>query len=452
MVQKRTNNLVNRKKNYELTKKKLLSKLAQSQGDKTICLIGIMRNESKNVERLLNSLYSKKLGTYIMDMISIVDTGSTDNTKELIENWGKEHNIPTVVHYEPFINFAYNRTHSFTSARMAFPNADYFLLTDADFVWEVDNDIFDKNLLIDHKYLIKQYNKNLSYWNTRLLNAKVDFECVGVTHEYWQECKKNQSYKGTIRTSKINTLRINDQEDGGCKENKFTRDEMLLRQGLIDETDKGLLARYKFYLAQTLKDTRRYAEAIEWYKKRVDDKGWQEEVYYAKYQIGYCYEQMGWHVRHVTTLNRKPKDELTEDEIEHIKKWNPEQYDDSKLKNIYDEHFHQAGIHYLSAYTYRKTRAEALYHLTRMYRCLSMNELAYKYSIIGNKIPYPEQDTLFIEDGCYNYLFDFEQSIVCFYIDKYKDEGRKITKKLLDNPNLPPHIRNTVENNSRKYI
>jgi hypothetical protein len=33
-----------------------------------------------------------------------------------------------------------------------------------------------------------------------------------------------------------------------------------------------------FYLAQSYKDTRRFEEAIEWYKKRIDASGWYEEV------------------------------------------------------------------------------------------------------------------------------------------------------------------------------
>src|SRR5258708_3238809 len=116
-------------------------------------------NEAKNMIRLLPSVKS------IIDMVSIVDTGSTDNTEEVILNWGKENNIPTTVHHEPFKSFSHNRTHSFNAAKQAFPTADYLLLSDADFVWEVDKNLkFDKTLLIDHKYLIEQYNNNMTYW------------------------------------------------------------------------------------------------------------------------------------------------------------------------------------------------------------------------------------------------------------------------------------------------
>src|SRR5579863_6095151 len=248
-------------------KNRMRTKIAVKQGPKKICVTGIMKNESKNIDRLFTSMLPLP-----PDMISIVDTGSTDGTPDLIMEWGKKHNIPTAVHHEPFKNFSHNRTHSIRAAKEAFPDADYFLLTDADFVWEINKGgKFDKTLLIDHKYLIEQYNKSLSYWNIRLLSAKVDFTCHGVTHEYFSEDKVQTEYCGEVRAAKIHTLAIDDREDGGCKEDKFDRDERLLRQGLDDkETPKDLKTRYKFYLGQTLKDMGRYEESLEWYIKRVE--------------------------------------------------------------------------------------------------------------------------------------------------------------------------------------
>lgn len=38
----------------------------------------------------------------------------------------------------------------------------------------------------------------------------------------------------------------------------------------------------------------RYDESIEWYNKRALEKGWAEEIYYSKFQIGFNYEQLGW--------------------------------------------------------------------------------------------------------------------------------------------------------------
>ena len=427
-------------------KDRLHKKVAVKQGPKKICLTMIVKNESKNMVRLLDTVQE------VVDMISIVDTGSTDNTEEIILEWGKAHKIPTTVHHEPFKNFCHNRTHSIRAAKQAYPEADYFLLSDADFVWEINRgNKFDKTLLIDHKYLIEQYNKALSYWNVRMLSAKVDWECIGVTHEYWQETKRQEEYNGEVRVAKIRTLAIDDREDGGCKSDKFDRDERLLREGLADDATPGhLKTRYKFYLAQTLKDMGRYEESVEWYTKRTQDKGWAEEVYYAKFQIGFSYEQLGWKRKQAVSLLGKAN--KTEEEIEFIAKWNPKNLSPTELMQESTKYFTDAGVNYLAAYNYRKTRAEALYYLTRMYRLLGMNEMAFNFAMIGSKIKYPEEDTLFIERGCYDYLFDFEISIVAYYIPDKRELGREAISRLLERDDVPEWIAQTVEKNSRSYL
>ena len=426
------------------TKDRLLVKLAKKQGPKKICLTMIVKNESSNMVRLLDSVKP------IIDMVSIVDTGSTDDTKQVIENWAKKNKMPCVVHEEPFINFAHNRTHSVTAAKAAFPDADYFLLSDADFVWDINKGgTFDKTLLIDHKYLVEQYNKSLSYWNIRLLSAKVNFECRGVTHEYWAEADSQESYVGEIRSGKISTLAIDDREDGGCKTDKFDRDERLLRGGLEDpDTPKGLATRYKFYLAQTLKDTRRFRESIHWYEERVADGGWAEEVFYAKFQIGWNYEQLGWNFKHAHKLSTQ--ETKTEEEEKFLTSWPL-----VNCENYYDEYnfnFDKAAESYMSAYKYRRCRSESLYHLARMYRMLGRNEDSYNIVQIGKKIPYPQTDSLFIERACYDYSFDVELSIVCYYLPTKKEEGRKAVSKLLSRDDLPQSVIENAERNSRFYI
>jgi tetratricopeptide (TPR) repeat protein len=367
-------------------------------------------------------------------------------------SWSKKNNIPTVVHHEPFKDFSYNRTHSVKAAKSAFPDADYFLLSDADFVWEIDvGNKFDKILLIDHKYLVEQYNKALSYWNIRLLSSKVEWVCQGTTHEFWTEAQNQTEYMGEVRIAKIKTLVIDDREDGGCKGDKFERDERLLRNGLKDpETANNLKTRYKFYLAQTLKDMGRHEESIEWYSKRVEDRGWAEEVYYAKFQIGFNYEQLGWRLKHSITLMGKL--EKNEEEKAFLIKWNPNNLDPAELMQKSTKHFTDASLNYMAAHSFRKTRSESLYYLTRMYRLLGMHDMAYKTAIIGSKIKYPEEDTLFIERSCYTYLFDYEISIVSFYLPDKKDIGREAISKLMMRDDLPEWIRNSVEANSRHYI
>ena len=80
--------------------------LQQPLVDTTICLNMIVKNESSIITRLLDSVKS------IIDYVCICDTGSTDNTIEIIETWMKANNKPGIVVQEPFKNFGYNRTFS----------------------------------------------------------------------------------------------------------------------------------------------------------------------------------------------------------------------------------------------------------------------------------------------------------------------------------------------------
>lgn len=439
------NNSKSRLNDKMLITERMRKNLAIKQGDKKICLTMIVKNESSNMNRLLDSVKE------IIDMISIVDTGSTDNTKEIIIEWGTTNRIPTTVHEEPFVNFAYSRTHSIRKAKETYPEADYFLLSDADFVWNINvGHTFDKKLLIDHKYLVEQYNPRLAYWNIRLLSSKVDWECVGVTHEYWKECDIQSSYDNDIRTNKIRTLRIDDREDGGCKSDKFERDERLLKEGLNDEnTPPDLKTRYKFYLAQTLKDLQRPEESIYWYTERIKDKGWDEEVYHAKYSMGVNYERMCVGYKNCIRLLTK-KEEWSDGEKEYFNKWNSKNYDMSELVVQAGHAFKQTEINYMAAYKFRKSRAEALYHLTRFYREMGKNEHAYELALIGVKIP-PSNDTLFVETPCYDYLFKYELSIVAFYVEGARDIGRQYCSELLERNDLPYYYRAGIEHSSRFY-
>jgi glycosyltransferase involved in cell wall biosynthesis len=227
----------------------------------------IVKNESKNIIRLFESVLP------IIDGVCICDTGSTDNTIEIIKKFCKEKSISCKIVEDEFKNFEYSRNVALNACKGL---SDYILLMDADMVLEIKN--FDKSKITDYDdYMILQGHPSFYYYNKRIIKNNDNYKYMGVTHEYLS----NNTYVNTKRLS-LNELFITDIGDGGCKTNKFERDAMLLEEGIKQEPKN---VRYYFYLANTYKDLGKNELAIEYYKKRIELKNWDQEVWQSYYQI-----------------------------------------------------------------------------------------------------------------------------------------------------------------------
>ncbi|MCW9718875.1 tetratricopeptide repeat-containing glycosyltransferase [Avibacterium sp. 21-599] len=236
---------------------------------KSICLVMIVKNESKIIRRCLDNVKDK------INYWVIVDTGSEDKTKEIILETLKD--IPGELHDRKWVNFGVNRSESLSLAK---GKADYLLLCDADenILFSAD---FNADDLTADAYLLS-YIGGLDYSVPYLIRGDYNWRYVGVTHEYL-DCDV------PVKKEKLGTISIFDSKDGGSKADKFERDIRLLEQGLIEEPDNS---RYKFYLANSYRDIGNYEKAIEWYLKRINDGEWIEEVTVAYERLGLCYEKL----------------------------------------------------------------------------------------------------------------------------------------------------------------
>jgi tetratricopeptide (TPR) repeat protein len=322
-------------------------------------LILMIKNESRILRRCLKAIEE------FVDYFCICDTGSTDNTCEIANTFLETHE--GCLTHEPFINFGYNRTISFLNARQFLIKKNcnlsetYGLLLDADMLF-VPNKLKEYPLT-EVGYKIIQQNGDMEYYNTRIIRMDFKWKCYGVTHEYW-----GGTTAGLIPKDICYIL---DHNDGGCKTDKFERDVRLLNQGLVDEPNNE---RYVFYLAQSYKCIMKYEDSIEMYKKRIALGGWYEEVWYSHYMIGECY------------YNLK--------NIPEFEKW-------MQL-----------------AHCNRPCRAESIYKLAKHFREVGEHYKSYHYIKLGQSIPFPVDDILFIETNVYKGLFDYEASIVEYYIHK----------------------------------
>lgn len=401
----------------------------------TVCLNMIVKNESRIIRRLLESVAP------ILDMYCICDTGSTDNTVELIESFFKDKNIPGKVVHEPFQNFEYNRSFALKACNDL--DVDYVLLMDADMILWMNDKVTPeklKKLLSGHDcFFMFQGSESMYYKNTRIVKNHAGFSYKGVTHEY-VELPPNATQGILVK----DLIFIRDIGDGGAKADKFVRDVRLLKEGLRKDPKNE---RYMFYLANSLKDlasTQTYQfnsqvsqieeqckemtkqfdgqstvlglvknmealqtnlkkeqeilrekyleESIEWYKKRIDAGGFWEEVWYSHYNIGHAYFHLG------------------EDE-----------------KALY--YFHKA-------YVLHPERVENMYEIVKYYRERGQNDLAVYYYSLGRQSmeKYKSRDHLFIQKDVYDFKLDYEMTIIGFYTNPINIDMRKLCMQVLGQP------------------
>jgi len=118
-------------------------------------LILMVRNESKIIERCLKAVED------VVDAFCVHDTGSTDDTCEIVERFLKEHTGCLTT--SEWKDFGHNRTLSFRAARDFVKDWDltqtYGLLLDADMVFHAGT--LRQQTLTEKGYTFIQQNGNL---------------------------------------------------------------------------------------------------------------------------------------------------------------------------------------------------------------------------------------------------------------------------------------------------
>ncbi len=362
-----------------------------------ICLNMIIKNESKIITRLLDTVLS------FIDHYVICDTGSTDNTIQVLEEYFKDKSIKGKVVQKPFEDFGKTRTYALKQCENE-PDSDYVLLLDADMKLEFspnfDKDEFKKKLTKE-LYFILQGTDSFQWNNARIVKNNVGFYYNCPTHEY---IDKDNGY--TRENVSKDELFIRDIGDGGCKDDKFERDIRLLENALIEEPDN---CRYLFYLGNSYKDSNQHEKAIEYYKRRIDAGGWYQEIAMSYNYIGHCYRNWG-------------------KMGEAINAW-------------------------LEGFNFLPKRIEGIYEIIQHYRCNEKHLLANYFYEMACKHRYDivQQDELFLKKEVYDTLLDYEYSIICFYVTKDFEKVNNVYATLFNSPNLESNKRDNMLSNFKFY-
>jgi len=306
----------------------------------------IARNEAQVIARCLESVRG------LVDSWSIVDTGSTDGTPDLVLELLSD--LPGELHTRPWVDFAHNRTEAVQLAR---GGSRYLLLLDADMT--VSFDLASMPELVLPSYLLR-YEGDFEYWQALLVRSDLDWRYVGSTHEYITCPEANGE-------GRLSSIVVHHHADGGSRAGKLERDlELLTRDRERDPED----VRTVFYLAQTHRDLGNIDTAIRLYDERAAMGGWAEEVFYSQYQAGALRAENGDWSRALTAL--------------------------------------------LEAWQSRPARLEPLYEAVKLLRAHNLHEVAHPLVLRGLQQPQPD-DVLFVDRWLYDWGFLFEFSITAYW-------------------------------------
>jgi glycosyltransferase involved in cell wall biosynthesis len=338
-----------------------------------LCLNMIVKNEGARIQRALAS------AAPWIDSWVIIDTGSTDDTKQKIIDFFGAHHIIGEIRDAPFVDWSQARNAALNWARkLSFAyQPDYFLLMDAD----MELRVVDQGRFISHRagpsYDMYQVAGTQHYQNRRLVHASVLGQYVGVTHEYLDIVSG-----GLIDEDVAYFL---DHSDGANRPDKFKRDIRLL---LADMKKDPNNVRSMFYLGCSYRDAGKPDRAAKMFKRRVDAGGWDEEVWQAQVNYAHCLRAM-------------------KDEPGFIREM-------------------------LVAYAMRPSRGEALYDLAKHYREKGMSAPALAFAEAGVHLPI-SKDALFVNNYVYTLGLKQEVSISAFYVPGKRRLGYKTTSELMMN-------------------
>lgn len=234
----------------------------------SICLNMIVKNEGCIIIDTLSKLISK----IKFDSFAICDTGSSDNTVELIETFFKNKFINGKIYNHEWKDFGYNRSLALKCAENS--GSDYIFIFDADD--EIIGEVDFSNLTLDG-YMLKFGNTSSSYERMCLVKNNKSWCYRGVLHEYIYSSiiSPKGSIMGNYYIVSGRTSSRNSDPD------KYLKDAKILEKGYQEslELKDGLHHRYAYYCANSYFDACEKELAKEWYLTTLKCEGWYDERY-----------------------------------------------------------------------------------------------------------------------------------------------------------------------------
>ncbi|ASM71311.1 glycosyl transferase family 2 [Pseudosulfitobacter pseudonitzschiae] len=317
----------------------------------TICLNMIVRDEAHLIKDTLYNICS----CFPIDYWVISDTGSTDDTKEIIRQVFQELDIPGELAEDEWVDFSHNRN---LALRRCHGKSDYVLFFDA------DDKVTGKPQLPDmtadaYHVVMESYDRSHKYFRKLIVKNTPEVHWKGVVHEFIVVTGKDIGTVGGEYSviSGRTGARSRDPE-------KYRKDALLLENAITSGQDRELHVRYVFYCANSWRDYGDRDQALKWYVTRTKLKGWIEETYMAFLGAG-------------LQLEHKKRPDLALD-------------------------------FFLQGHNLVPERAEGLYHAARSLRHRGAFHSALIFAKQALDIPMPVGNRLFLDKSIYEYWAAYE--------------------------------------------
>ena len=359
-----------------------------------LVLTQIMKNEAHVITRMLNSIKP------IVDIVCLVDTGSTDNTIEVVKNWGTENNVETHVFERVFDNFENSRNYSIQMAREITNGrgSDYWgFWLDADEVLEIQPN-FNKNGIDKDLYMFNTYINVMKYTRNECYKLDKPFRFYGPVHEFIVCDDRN------ITSGLMDGLVVRVQMDGGSWKGNIPekyKSHAHVLEKYIDANRQD--PRWIFYTAQSYHDSacvpdnkeeneERLRRSMKYYRERISRQdGYPEEIFYSQFRIG-------------------------------------------TIMRALEEPWYLTMNELLKAYTMEPLRAEPIKAIIDYYLAVGEWHNAYLFSKFAKmnfhqKNPYPQR-LLFVDEALYVWKLLEVHAAASFYTGR-KDEAKQCYQEMV---------------------
>ena len=346
----------------------------------------------------------------------VFDTGSTDLTIQKALELFNVYGITNChICQEEFVDFSTSRNRALDLVEQYYPKATFVLMPDAE--WYINDvpGLLDYCVKEQHNeafgpYFIRIIEHTLDFFVPRLIRQKLHSRFQKVVHEALTVYAEQIPFTRLPATIFFEYKPQDVSIEKSRKRHVRDRD-LLIKAYEKDPNDTHVT----YYLGQTYESLGDWENAYKFYSIRANQHGWDEDNYLAAYKKSFCAEKL------------------------------------FKQNQLFD--WNQIHSLYLHAYSMRPTRIEPLIRISAHYFEENNLPLAYLYARYAYEIPYPEEETNFVEKEMYHYARYALLGISSWYMKQY-DLGEKALRKAIeaqpDNSILYQHLKLYVERRLKK--